>query len=78
MNEKIIYQFRKNHTEEVICTLKTWNGKKFFDIRVFYRNGNNELRPSSKGICLSIEQIAEIKHTTSLLETCLCAKNHSL
>lgn len=78
MNEKIIYQFRKNYTEEVICTLKTWNNKTFFDIRVFYRNRNNELKPTSKGICLPTEQLAEIKHTTALLETCLFTRNHPL
>lgn len=69
MDEKIVYQFRKNHTEKVICTLKTWNSKAFFDIRVFYRNENNELKPTSKGICLAIEQIEEIKTITKQLET---------
>lgn len=78
MNEQIIYQFRKNYTEEVICTLKIWNNKTFFDIRVFYRNANNELKPTSKGICLSTEQLAEIKHTARLLETCLFAQNRPL
>lgn len=68
MNEKIIYQFSKNKTEEVICTLKTWNDKTFFDIRVFYRNKNNELKPSSKGICLSNERLPEFKMMIGLIE----------
>lgn len=68
MNEEIIYQFSKNKTEEVICTLKTWNDKTFFDIRVFYRNKNNELEPSSKGICLSIEKLEEMKQSIGLIK----------
>lgn len=61
MNEKIIYQFHKNKKEEVICTLKTWNNKTFFDIRVFYRNSNNELKPTSKGICLADDKLMYIQ-----------------
>ncbi len=75
MDEKIIYQFRKNHTEEVICTLKTWNGKTFFDIRVFYRDESNELKPTPKGVCLPIEKVTEIKTITRQLEPLLNDQN---
>lgn len=68
MDEKIIHQFRKNRTEEVICTLKTWNGKTFFDIRVFYRNEQNELKPTAKGICLPIERLPDLKTMVNLIE----------
>lgn len=71
MDEKMIYQFRKNRTEEVICTLKTWNGKTFFDIRVFYRNAQNELKPTPKGICLPIERLTKLKAMLVLTEQTL-------
>lgn len=68
MNEKIIYQFHKNKKEEVICTLKTWNNKTFFDIRVFYRNSKNELKPTTKGICLPANRLLAIKNAVDMLE----------
>lgn len=68
MNEKIIYQFHKNKKEEVICTLKTWNDKTFFDIRVFYRNEKNELKPTIKGICLVTDKILMLKQMITQLE----------
>ncbi len=68
MDEKIIHQFRKNRTEELICTLKTWNGKTFFDIRVFYRNEQNELKPTAKGICLPVDKIFIFKSMVTHLE----------
>lgn len=68
MNEKIIYQFHKNKREEVLCTLKTWDNKTFFDIRVFYRNEQNELKPTAKGLCLATDKILMLRRMITHLE----------
>lgn len=76
MNEKIIYPFRKNRTKKVICILKTWNNKSFFDIRVFYRNEQNELKPTAKGIYLPIERLVDIKTIVNSIEQRLISRNN--
>ena len=69
MNEQIIYQFPKNAKETVICTLKTWNERLYFDIRVYYTDNKRHLRPTTKGLCLSDKHIAELKDVLKKLES---------
>ena len=71
MNEEIIYQFSKNTKETVICTLKMWNDKPYFDIRVYYTDDKQTLKPTTKGLCLSANHITELKHILDKLEIVL-------
>jgi len=78
MNEEIIYQFPKNTKETVLCTLKTWNNKPYFDIRVYYTDDKQILKPTTKGLCLSLEHVTELERILDKLETVLkSSKTHA-
>jgi len=64
MNNKLLYEFRKNPSEKVRITETFFKGRKYIDIRIWLM-GNNPAKPGSeqptkKGICLSIELLPEL------------------
>lgn len=67
-NERIVSSFEKNSRESVQAIIKTWNGQRLFDIRVFYRNEAGELKPTQKGLCLSLSKLSELRKAIEALE----------
>lgn len=65
-----IYSFRKNHKEEVRLGLRKFEGRSFFDIRVFVEKetGHCEFLPTRKGICLDAYTFPEFKRAVMALE----------
>ena len=49
-----VYSFRKNANEEVKCIISTQYNQKLVKLRVFYKDGNDELRRSKRGIVMNI------------------------
>ena len=47
----------KNKSEEVHVSLSEFKGHKNFDVRVFYMADNDEVKPTPKGVSLSIEKL---------------------
>ncbi len=40
----------------IIISISEFNGKKFLDIRKFFRDDNEQLQPTKKGIAMNKEQ----------------------
>jgi len=64
MNNKLLYEFRKNSAEKVRVTETFFKGRKYIDIRIWL-TGNNPANPGSeqptkKGICLSVELLPRL------------------
>lgn len=65
-----IYSFRKNPTEEVRLRLRKFQGRLFFDIRVFVEkpSGHLEFTATQKGVCLDAYTFREFKKGVEALE----------
>lgn len=55
-----IYEFDKNSVEKVRVSLAEYRGHKLVDIRVYYKNDDNEFLPSRKGISLPLDLFPEL------------------
>ena len=65
--EKVVSQFEKNSREVVQASVKTWNDHELFDIRVYYRDDTGQLKPTQKGLCLSVEKLPDLKQAVEKL-----------
>jgi hypothetical protein len=54
---KIIGEVKKGG---IIISISEFNGNKYLDIRKFFRNEEEKLQPTKKGIALSKEQYKEV------------------
>lgn len=59
---QILYSFPKNAMEEVRASLTDYKGKKYIDLRVFYKGDHDEMKPSKKGLTLAPELIFELEN----------------
>ena len=59
---EVIASFPKNSFEEVRISLTEFKGKELIDLRVYYQpDGEEEMRPTKKGITISLEKFPELK-----------------
>lgn len=58
---KVVYSFSKNALEEVRASITSFKGKKYLDIRIYYKTDDGDYKPSKKGITLSPALIDEIE-----------------
>jgi hypothetical protein len=69
---EVIARFEKNSFEEVRISLTQFKGKDLIDIRVYYQpEGEEEMRPTKKGITISPEKFPELKKGFFALEKAL-------
>ncbi len=70
VNDTITYSFRKNHDEEVRVSIREYQGRQYFDIRVFVEKetGHCEFLPTKKGIRLDAYTFPEFKRAVLALE----------
>ncbi len=62
MEDQILHQFSRNQDETVYFTLKEYKDRKYIDLRIFYQPKDaEEMRPTKKGITLSIDLLPELK-----------------
>jgi len=74
MNE-VIASFAKNSFEEVRISLTEFKGKELIDLRIYYQpDGEEEMRPTKKGITISSEKFPELKKGLLALEKVLQEK----
>lgn len=59
-DDQVIDRFRRNATEEVRATLRTYRGRKYMDLRIYYQDDAGEYKPTKKGINLSVEMLGEL------------------
>ena len=66
---EVISSFAKNSFEEVRISLTEFKGKELIDLRVYYQpDGEEEMRPTKKGITISSEKFPELKKGLLALE----------
>jgi len=58
-SDRVVTEFDKNRSEKARITLCPFIGKQYVDIRTFYPNENNELRPG-KGFRISADYLPEL------------------
>ena len=68
--EKTVYVLRKGHNEEVRLRLRKFQGRQYFDIRVFVEkpSGHLEFTATPKGVCLDAYTFSEFKKGVLALE----------
>jgi len=72
---EVIARFEKNSFEEVRISLTEFKGKGLIDVRVYYQpDGEEEMRPTKKGITISPEKYPELKKGILALENVLKEK----
>lgn len=72
---ELVARFEKNSFEEVRISLTEFKGKDLIDIRVYYQpEGEEEMRPTKKGITISPEKFSELKKGIQSLEKVLKEK----
>ncbi|WAC06343.1 MAG: transcriptional coactivator p15/PC4 family protein [Thermodesulfobacteriota bacterium] len=72
---EVIASFEKNSFEEVRISLTNFKGKDLIDLRVYYRpDDGEEMRPTKKGITISLEKFSELKSAILALEKALPKK----
>ena len=59
-DDRIIDSFKRNATEEVRATVRTYRGKQYMDMRIYYLDDAGEYKPTKKGINLSVELLGEL------------------
>lgn len=59
-DDRIIDSFKRNATEEVRATLRTYRGRQYMDVRIYYLDDAGEFKPTKKGINLSVELLGDL------------------
>jgi predicted CopG family antitoxin len=72
---EVIARFEKNSFEEVRISLTKFKGKDLIDLRVYYRpDDGEEMRPTKKGITISLDKFNELKNAILTVEKALHKK----
>ncbi|MBI5500259.1 MAG: transcriptional coactivator p15/PC4 family protein [Deltaproteobacteria bacterium] len=59
-DDKVVDSFKRNATEEVRATVRTYRGKQYMDMRIYYMDDAGEYKPTKKGINLSVDLLPEL------------------
>ena len=69
MSKLTIHSFPKGDNEEVRVSAGEYREKIYFDVRVFFKNEeNNEMFPTKKGITLALDLLPELKKGLQKIE----------
>jgi hypothetical protein len=58
--QEFIGSIGKNGKERVEVAFKEYKGREFLDIRIYYLDENDEMRPTGKGVTLKPDQISDL------------------
>ena len=56
----VVAQFEKKKKEEVRVSIETFNGRKFINIRVFYKDDDGEWKPGKQGLAVSVDRYKDL------------------
>ena len=68
MADKTIKEIPKNKTETIVISEKEFRGNQEIDIRVFYKDDNEELKPTKKGVMIKKDLIGEVRDAINSIE----------
>ena len=60
MEDKVIGEIEKNKGEVFRVTVQEFKGSRFVDLRVYHRDRDGELRPTTKGVAIAPGKIDEV------------------
>jgi len=66
-DNKTVYSFPKNPTEEIRASLSSYKNKQYLDLRIYYLGDDDEYHPSKKGITLSPDLLGELEEAVRKL-----------
>lgn len=66
--DKVLYSFKRNPTEEVRAGVKEFKGKAYIDIRIYYMDDQGEWKPTRKGVSLSTDFLPELKEAVVAID----------
>ena len=59
-DDRVVDSFKRNATEEVRATVRTYRGRQYMDMRIYYLDDAGEFKPTKKGINLSVDLLPEL------------------
>ena len=68
MADKIIKEIPKNKSEVILISEKEFRGNDYIDIRVFYRDDSEELKPTKKGVMVKKDLLKDLKEAINSIE----------
>jgi hypothetical protein len=68
MTDKIIKEIPKNKNETIVVSEKDFRGNTYIDIRVFYKDEDEKLNPTKKGVMIKKELLGELKEAINSIE----------
>jgi hypothetical protein len=69
--EKAVYSFPKNALEEVRAFVCEYKKRDYINLRVFYKADDGQMKPTPKGITLSVDLIDELVQAVEALRKAL-------
>lgn len=51
----------KHKGETIRCMVSTFEGRRFFNVREWYMNNNDELKPGKNGFCFTAEKCMKLR-----------------
>ena len=58
---QLIHVVEKNSAEEVRVSLSTFKGREYADLRVYFKGGDGEMRPSKRGLTLCTALLPDLE-----------------
>ncbi len=72
----VVAEMEKSWNEKILFSLTEFKGKSYADVRVYYEDDEGELKPTKKGITITLDRFAEFKKNLQALEEFLSAEGH--
>ncbi len=72
----VVAEMEKSWNEKILFSLTEFKGKSYADVRVYYEDDEGELKPTKKGITITLDRFAEFKEHLQALEEFLRAEGH--
>jgi transcriptional coactivator p15 (PC4) len=66
-NDRCVYSWPKNHSEEVRATIGTFRGHRIASLRVYVANEDDELFPTKKGLSLRVADLPRLREAVDAL-----------
>lgn len=71
MPDQVVARLRKSEVEEVVISIRNFEGSDFVDIRTFFGPRNQETQPTRKGVTIPFAFYSEFRRSISLLDTAM-------
>jgi hypothetical protein len=66
--DRVLYSFKRNPTEEVRACVKEFKGRAYIDLRIYYMDDKGDWKPTRKGVSLATEYMPELKEAVAAID----------